>query len=243
MPRIPVAERRDALIEAAIRVMERDGVAETTTRKIAAEASMPLASLHYAFASRGELIAAAARKLALEIVEVMRSSAKVDGDLPATLRRLLGGYVEFLRANPGRVLALYETQAAGVRMPELQQIAQNRVYRGKELVRYFLERAGAEAGVRYTHPVAEIGATLLESLDGFSLHWITVRDDFELDSSVELAVRWIADLTEPLSPEGAEQARAALRELDDDLPAELIEGQRTMPHILGDAAPSTGERP
>jgi AcrR family transcriptional regulator len=56
MARVPVPTRREALIEAALRVMERDGLTAGTTRAIVAEAGMSLASFHYAFASREELL-------------------------------------------------------------------------------------------------------------------------------------------------------------------------------------------
>ncbi len=56
MPRLPAEVRRAALVEAALRVMARDGLAAGTTRAIVAEAGMSLASFHYAFASRDELL-------------------------------------------------------------------------------------------------------------------------------------------------------------------------------------------
>ena len=56
MTRIPAAERRAALAAAARTVIARDGLAAATTRAIVAEAGMPLASFHYAVASRDELL-------------------------------------------------------------------------------------------------------------------------------------------------------------------------------------------
>ena len=56
MPRIAVDERRELLVEAAIRVMVRDGVAKATTRSIVAEAGMALAAFHYSFRSKQELL-------------------------------------------------------------------------------------------------------------------------------------------------------------------------------------------
>ncbi|MFP3394334.1 TetR family transcriptional regulator, partial [Brevibacillus sp. SIMBA_076] len=56
MTRIPVADRRMALVQAALRLIARDGVAAATTRRIVAEAGMPLASFHYVFSSRDELM-------------------------------------------------------------------------------------------------------------------------------------------------------------------------------------------
>ena len=46
MPRIAVDERRELLVEAAIRVMVRDGAAEPTTRSVVAEAGMASAAAH-----------------------------------------------------------------------------------------------------------------------------------------------------------------------------------------------------
>ena len=47
--RIPADERRQQLVEAAIRVMARDSVAQATTRAIVGEAGMPLGVFHYCF--------------------------------------------------------------------------------------------------------------------------------------------------------------------------------------------------
>jgi AcrR family transcriptional regulator len=48
--------RRAELLQAALRVMSRDGIAAGTTRAIVAEAGMPLATFHYCFRSRNELL-------------------------------------------------------------------------------------------------------------------------------------------------------------------------------------------
>ena len=63
MPRLAVTDRREALVEAALRVMARDGLAAGTTRAVVAEAGMSLASFHYAFASRDELLAELVRRV------------------------------------------------------------------------------------------------------------------------------------------------------------------------------------
>ena len=57
MARVSAEDRRDALIEAAIRVIAAKGVAAATTRAIVAEAGASLASFHYAFRSRDEMMA------------------------------------------------------------------------------------------------------------------------------------------------------------------------------------------
>ena len=56
MARVSSADRRAALVRAALRVIDRDGVHGATTRAIVAEAEMSLASFHYVFQSRDEMI-------------------------------------------------------------------------------------------------------------------------------------------------------------------------------------------
>ena len=86
--RIPALERRSSLVDAALRVVAERGVAQATTRAIVAEAGMSLASFHYAFASRDELMAELIRRVvAQEGAAILPDPAEQTG--PAPLRRIL----------------------------------------------------------------------------------------------------------------------------------------------------------
>jgi AcrR family transcriptional regulator len=54
----PMSVRRRQLIDAAVRVVTRDGVAKATTRRIADEAGINLGTVHYVFGSKERLLAA-----------------------------------------------------------------------------------------------------------------------------------------------------------------------------------------
>ena len=56
MNRIPADQRRALLVQAALRVIAKQGVSGATTRAIVAEAGMSLASFHYAFRSHDEMM-------------------------------------------------------------------------------------------------------------------------------------------------------------------------------------------
>lgn len=58
MPRIAAAFRRQDFVEAAVKVIAEHGAAGATTRRIAAEAGAPLASLHYVFHTKDDLFLA-----------------------------------------------------------------------------------------------------------------------------------------------------------------------------------------
>lgn len=56
MARVPTAERRLQFVRSAARIIAHDGLTAATTRRIASEAGAPLASLHYCFRSKDELL-------------------------------------------------------------------------------------------------------------------------------------------------------------------------------------------
>lgn len=61
-------DRRQQLIEAAIRVLQRDGIGQVTTRAIAAEAGAPLASIHYTFGSKDDIVRAAFEQVITDLL-------------------------------------------------------------------------------------------------------------------------------------------------------------------------------
>jgi AcrR family transcriptional regulator len=63
MAHVPAAVRRTQIIEAAAAVIARDGVAGATTRRIAAEAKLSLATLHYVFKTKDDILAAVLESL------------------------------------------------------------------------------------------------------------------------------------------------------------------------------------
>lgn len=58
MPRIAAVYRRQDFVEAAVKVIAEHGAAGATTRRIAAAAGSPLASLHYVFHTKDDLFLA-----------------------------------------------------------------------------------------------------------------------------------------------------------------------------------------
>ena len=55
MARVGAELRRQDFVEATVKVIAEHGVANATTRRIAAAADCPLATLHYVFRTKDEL--------------------------------------------------------------------------------------------------------------------------------------------------------------------------------------------
>jgi AcrR family transcriptional regulator len=77
MAHIPTDLRRQQFIDAAVEVIARDGVDGATTRRIAEEAGAPLATLHYCFRSKENLLWAVYEQLAdLGSMDIQKESAE-----------------------------------------------------------------------------------------------------------------------------------------------------------------------
>lgn len=123
MPRRYDPERRDRIIDAAIRVVGAKGIAGLTHRSVAAEADVPLGSTTYHFASLEDLLIAALRRSNEHFAQVMRESAVLADPgigLAEGLARLLG---EYFHEERGRAELEYELYLAALRRPALRPVA------------------------------------------------------------------------------------------------------------------------
>ncbi|WP_327366691.1 TetR/AcrR family transcriptional regulator [Streptomyces sp. NBC_01217] len=116
-------ERRERIIDAAIRVVGAKGIAGLSHRSVAAEADVPLGSTTYHFASLDELLIAALRRSNEHFTEVVRASGALTGpaaDLAGELAGLLG---EYFSGGRGRPELEYELYLSALRRPALRPVA------------------------------------------------------------------------------------------------------------------------
>ncbi|MFK0256891.1 TetR/AcrR family transcriptional regulator [Streptomyces sp. NPDC090445] len=116
-------ERRQRIIDAAIRVVGAKGIAGLTHRTVAAEADVPLGSTTYHFKTLDDLLVAALRQANEGFAETVAASPALEdpeADLAGALAALLG---EFLGADRARVELEYDLYLAALRRPALRPVA------------------------------------------------------------------------------------------------------------------------
>jgi DNA-binding transcriptional regulator YbjK len=163
-----VSDRRRLIVEAALRVIARDGVNAVTHRAVAAEADVALASTTYHFSSKAEIVTEA-----LELA-IDRSIAAVERHTspprPATPGALVDRLVELVEALCGDdqapLAAQYELLIEAGRSPELRQVAErwDGAYMGG------LRAIAAAAGIRDPD---ETAAILSDLIDGALLYLVS----------------------------------------------------------------------
>lgn len=108
-------ERRGALLEAALQVLAERGLEGMRTREVAARAGVNIATLHYYFASKEELIAEVGWSLVLRFKE---EGEAIPADQPLErLRDELRSIRRRVRASPETFLALNEMWLRASRDP------------------------------------------------------------------------------------------------------------------------------
>jgi DNA-binding transcriptional regulator YbjK len=115
--------RRRAILEAALRIVGREGAGAVTHRAVAAEAGVPLAATTYYFESRDDLLAEALELAAREdLVRLDRDAVDYAAKplTPETLAdRLTSTVSAWLRGDRPTLLAEYEISLESARRPEL----------------------------------------------------------------------------------------------------------------------------
>ncbi|MEV7978003.1 TetR family transcriptional regulator [Streptomyces sp. NPDC086519] len=123
MPRRYDPDRRQRIIDAAIRVVGEKGLAGLSHRTVAAEADVPLGSTTYHFKTLDELMVAALRQANECFAKAVAAYGGLDdssADLATVLARILG---DWLSGDRTAVELEYELYLAALRRPALRPVA------------------------------------------------------------------------------------------------------------------------
>lgn len=201
MNRIPLADRRTALLAAAIRVIAREGLTAATTRAIVAEAGMPLGSFHYAFDSREAMLSAVIDTVTSDeriAAETTLSRTEIPADLAPTLIAGIVRYIDLLEADPEREQALQELSIYAIRHDHPAAVDQLHAYHRS--AEHSLTLAADACDVDWIIPVAEVSRFLVVVLDGITTSWLADRDGAAARRTAEFAADALATLAAPRQP-------------------------------------------
>ncbi|WP_315096392.1 TetR family transcriptional regulator [uncultured Cellulomonas sp.] len=211
MNRLPVAERREQLIEAALAVASRDGIDAATVRAVAAEAGVSLGVVHYCFQDKDELLRAMAHAITSANLERSLGELPPDsGDPQTVIEGVIDALWAGIRDSRGPQLLSYELTTSSLRHAELNQVAIEQ-YRGQwaaaEQVLDLVERT---AHVGWSLPRGDLARTVVAVIDGFSLAWLVDGDGEAARWGLQNFGRYLATIAVPaaLEPDGAAVASA-----------------------------------
>ncbi|MGW0813031.1 TetR/AcrR family transcriptional regulator [Streptomyces viridiviolaceus] len=163
--------RREQLIEAAVQVIAREGADRATTRKIAEEAKAPLASLHYCFQNKENLLLAVFTQLSGEMpveADPLEDESVSPGQ---AMEQRLARAMQWTVENPLRVRAMIEVTLWAERYdPELSVTFYEGFFKSSEAA---LRKAGTTLSDEELHSLVRVGMSIV---DGLSLQMLTNGD-------------------------------------------------------------------
>jgi DNA-binding transcriptional regulator YbjK len=147
-PRPRGAARREALLDAVLRVVAEDGVDAVTHRRVAEVAGLPLASTTYWFESKEHLLTAALDRAAERDIERLRGfldeAPDPAGDpLRLVVRAILGPIEDSGQTSRAWLLATYALMLEAARRPALRDVTTRWTHAYLEALAPLLAAAGS----------------------------------------------------------------------------------------------------
>jgi AcrR family transcriptional regulator len=169
-------------------------VGGATTRAIAGEAGMSLASLHYAFGSRDALMAAVIAHVVDRQTGAALRSIDPSADLVTVIREGFRAYFAVVIADPEHEQAMFELTQYALRAPgqatTVQQVYAS-FYAAAEQV---LVAVAAATGHEWSRPLPEMARIVITLTDGLGLGWLVNRDTEASERVIDFAANALAAL-------------------------------------------------
>ncbi|MDK1342131.1 TetR/AcrR family transcriptional regulator [Streptomyces sp. 378] len=194
MARLPSAERRRQLTEAAIRAMARDGVPRTTTRSIAAEAGVSLSVVHYCFDSKQQLIESVITTITGHYVTVVKEAIRPRNTLEDTVRVGFQAYWGHVRAHPDEHMLTYELTQYALRQPGFEPLARRQYELYAEAYTELIDQLRQSMGLRLRVPVPVLARYLAAMTDGLTLNFLVLGDESAWAGILDTVTAHIAGL-------------------------------------------------
>jgi AcrR family transcriptional regulator len=176
--RISAEARREKFVEAAIRVMAREGLDHATTRRIAEEAGAPQGIFHYAFRDKAELLAAVIGAVTEQVEQVLREVVDPRKGLAAAIEDAVQGFWRHVLTDDGLQLMQYELVIYCRRTPGLEWLADWQYTRYTAAAAEVLGAAAEHDAVPSAISMDQLVRFLVAAVDGLVLQY-TVHHDAE----------------------------------------------------------------
>ena len=204
MPYVEASVRSRQLVEAARRVLIRDGVGRLTMRAVAAEAGVLLGTVTYVFPSKEMLLRAVIEDVTAEIAEVLRSSVDTGRGLEHAIRHGLEYFwATLVEDQEGLQVIQYELTIYALRTAGLESLARWQYERYARIVAAWCQEAAGNAGETCAVPFDTLGRVLVAGMDGLILQFVCDPDVTRAREDLQAVTEMLISLASPVRPPGA----------------------------------------
>lgn len=200
MERLPSTERRRQLVEAAIRVMTRDGIAKTTTRSICAEAGVSLSVFHYCFASKQKLLEDVMETITAHSVTPVAERIRPGTGVRDSIRAALHTYWAHVLAHPDEHMLTYELTQYALRQPGFEYLARRQYEQYAAANRDLLDHLCGELDLELLVPRGTLVRFLASMIDGLTLNYLVLGDGKDASAVLDAVAGQMAGLVRRRDP-------------------------------------------
>lgn len=194
---VPASERATQIVTAARAVLARQGVAGTTLRMVAAEAGVPLGTLHYVFRSREQLLRAVLEQVTDELAGLVRNAIRPGMSFADAVAVAFRSYWRLVEREPETRAAEFELMLDAVRRPNGTELATWQYGRYiEDAVAAFqavLDSSGECLGI----PLAEAIRLMIAASDGLVVQFLADPDRRRARRDLENVVRAVVSVADP----------------------------------------------
>jgi len=199
-PYVKADVRRAQLVAAAREVLQREGMAGATLRAVAAEAGVPLGTVHYIFPSKEQLLRAVLEDVVEEISDAAGTAAGTETDFASAMRRTaLEVWSDLVEAQPEKQLMQYELTMWALRTKGMADVARWQYELYLDVLATLWTKAAERGGVTLAVPADQLARLLLAGVDGLILQYLTIGDAERANADLEALVRELVRYAAPAS--------------------------------------------
>ena len=203
MPYVEASVRSKQLVEAARRVLIRDGVGRLTMRAVAAEAGVLLGTVSYVFPSKEMLLRAVIEDVTAEIAEVLKSSVDTGRGLEHAIRHGLEHFWSTLvEDQEGLQIIQYELTIYALRTAGLESLARWQYERYARIVAAWCQEAASNAGETCAVPFDTLARVLVAGMDGLILQFVCDPDVTRAREDLQAVTEMLISLASPAPAAG-----------------------------------------
>lgn len=194
-------DRKTEILEAAIRLLARDGIAQASTRRLAAEVGINQATLLYHIGSKDELLLAVLREMMRQTREIAVVAAI---ESPAPLREAIANslraFWSHVETTPELQVMQYELTLYALRNPDAAWLAREQYSGYCAVVEGVLRAACESQGTACAIPYGALARFIVGGLDGLILQFVSDRNTERARYDLELLIAAVIALAEGTAP-------------------------------------------
>jgi AcrR family transcriptional regulator len=185
--RISLREKKELLKDAAIRVLAKHGVEGASTRNIASSAKQNVASIHYAFDSKDQLLMSIPEVLQADVKEVLGESVQHCSDARSAISCMAIAYLDHCISDPDLQRVHYELTLFSLSKTDYKEVAKQQYLEYQDVLALVLYNFLKDEMPQ--EEIANLAVVCLALIDGIIIQYLAVRDEEASKKALDLGIR------------------------------------------------------